>query len=156
MASSWISSLTSIHNFPGPSLFPQLLPGLSPCSLPLASPPYPAPLLPPGHLEQLLKQEMFPPAAKQGPSPLDLYTPGPGAGPFELLARSGMFYQNFPNFAGKLSLCLWQWHLIFTLSSSRLSSFFTRQDSSAPYSLHLAAASGAWETIQTEQISVQT
>ena len=108
MASSWISSLTSIHKFPGPSLFPHLLPGLSPCSLPLASPPYPAPLLPPGHLEQLLKQEMFPPAAKQGPSPLELYTPGPGAGPLELLARSGMFYQNFPNFAGKLSLCLWQ------------------------------------------------
>ena len=47
--------------------------------------PPPSPMVPPPALEALFKPDLFPPQGL----------------PLELLARSGMFYQNFPPFSGE-------------------------------------------------------
>ena len=83
--------------------FAPILPGFAPApasSLPPS--PHHHHLLhpPPPHLEHLLKQELFQSKSNCLPGP-DLYTsPSVHSLPLELLARSGLFYQNFPNFAG--------------------------------------------------------
>ena len=75
---------------PGPPSFPPMLAGFCP----------PPPLVAPPPLEQLLKQEVLAAPPSCAPPP-DLYPPHPHhALPLEILARSGLFYQNFPNFAG--------------------------------------------------------
>ena len=88
-----------------PPPFAPILPGFPPPGSALPPSPHHHHLLqpPPPPLEHLLKQELFTSKASCMPSP-DLYTAPPVHSlPLELLARSGLFYQNFPNFAGNFT-----------------------------------------------------
>ena len=103
--------LSDIFYSLGPPPLAPLLSGFpAPTSLSLGGHHGPPGLIPPPHLEHLLKQELFN-GPKPGPclqSQPDLYPqPGHHPLPLELLARSGLFYQNFPNFAGSFQILTW-------------------------------------------------
>ena len=118
-SNSFLPNPTSITQ----NSFPLLPPtsGFPPSSLPLmSSPPHP--------IEHLLKQELF-------PSQL----------PLEFLARSGLFYQNYPHFAGQL---FGIFNGLFLCMNNRVSSFSARQDEKTENRLYFSAASRVGKAVQ--------
>ena len=106
-----------------PSSFP-LLPSTT--GFPAASHPLLAPA--PHPMEALLKQELFPSQSL----------------PMEFLARSGLFYQNYPHFAGALSVMALEsipTILLMYIIPIRISSLATREDKKTSDSIYISAAS---------------